>query len=224
MVMITTTTRKNPFCGARFAPGVLPWIERTPGELDKWLTQALRPLGGARHQILGPHGSGKSTLLIHLERRAWQRGLTTLRIRGSQCSWLSLLVKEPRVDVLFVDEVEELGRVFFASKATLLARWLRAKSLIVSTHRDLAASDGFSTLVHRDVDVSLAQNLIRVLSPHAAPPADLDVLLERHDGNLREVFFELYDRSENESARSMASSSEASSFVTGGSRSRSATL
>lgn len=215
---------KNPFSGSRFAPGVLPWIEKTPNELDELLTRALAM--PHHHQILGPHGSGKSTLLIHLERRAWQRGLTTLRVRGSQCSLVSLMMKEPKVDVLLIDEVEELGS-FATSKAILLLRWLRAKSLIVSTHRDL----GFSTLVRRSVDVGLARELVRALDPdhHHHASTDLGLLLTKHNGNLRELFFDLYDRSEEEaaaaaSARSIASSSDASSFVTGGFKSPSAIL
>lgn len=208
------TARSNPFSGARFAPGVLPWIETTPNEIDHWLTHALTgTFGGTKNQILGPHGSGKSTLLIHLERRARLRSFTTLRVRGSQCSWPALIMNEPRVDLLLIDEVEELGRLA-AQKASLLARWLHARALVVSTHRDL----GFVTLTRRSVDAGLTAALVRRLSPATSVP-DLDQLLERHGRNLREVFFELYDRVESASARPIASSKEASSLVTGGSKS-----
>ena len=66
---------------------------------------------------------------------------------------------------------------------------MRGASLVVSAHRDL----GMETLCERAVDITTARALVQRLLDGAESPRPLDELLVRHDGNLREVFFELYD-------------------------------
>lgn len=169
---------RNPFSAKRFAPGVLPWIGE--GEIERLLDAACTP--GARLQILGPHGSGKSTLLVHLERAARARGVRTVRFRGSR----GLVLPRPGTLVL-ADEAEEMGRPQWT--------WLRlfATSLVVTAHRDL----GFVTLVERRVDVATLRAIVALLAPEHRPgDDDLRALLARHDENVREVLFELYDRFE----------------------------
>lgn len=180
--------KANPFDAARFVPGALRWIPE----------DALAPLAEAvcvphgRFQILGPHGSGKSTMLVHLERLVrWN----AVRLRGSQgLRGLSLPLAPV---VILVDEAEELGVVRFAI-VRALARVRRA-SLVVTAHRDL----GFVTLAERRVEPEIVHALCSELARGGAAPSldDVRSLLTRHDGNVREVFFELYDRARTTAAR-----------------------
>jgi hypothetical protein len=178
-----TPPRDNPFAAARFAPGQLPWI----GEIEPLVERACT--SSARLQVLGPHGSGKSTLLVHLERRARSRGWSTYAFRGSRGFDALHLAVLPRPLVVFADEFEELGAVRAALLRACCA--LRGASLVVTAHRDL----GMETLCERSVDAATALVLCHRLLAGAEPPtaSELDGLLRKHDGNVREVFFDLYD-------------------------------
>lgn len=173
----------NPFCAARFAPGVLPWI----GELEPLVDRTCVP--NARLQILGPHGSGKSTLLAHLARHARMRGWQPILFRGSR--GLRPLFEGQRRPgaplVVLADEAEELGGL----RLHALRAWcaLRRAALVLTAHRDL----GFETLCVRSVDAPLVRELVGRLFEDSSFTPDIDALLERHDGNVREVFFDLYD-------------------------------
>src|SRR5690606_33990422 len=91
----------NPFCAARFAPGVLLWI----GELTPLVDRVC--VRGARLQVKGPHGSGKSTLLVHLGRAARLRGWDVCAFRGSHGIDLSALIGGGDGPLaVFVDEAE----------------------------------------------------------------------------------------------------------------------
>jgi hypothetical protein len=167
-------TQANPFCAARFAPGVLPWIGE--GEVERYLDAVCVP--GARHQVIGAHGSGKSTLLVHLERGARVRGWPVVRFRGSTGCAL------PRRGALILaDEAEELGALGRAFLRTF------ATSLVMTGHRDL----GLPLLSERAVDVATLAALVERLAGRAPPHDALAASLERHRGNVRDVFFELYD-------------------------------
>lgn len=178
-----TTPRDNPFAAARFAPGRLAWI----GEIDPLVDRVCTPR--ARLQVIGPHGSGKSTLLVHLERRVKNRGWSTHAFRGSRGFDPLRLLRRRGPLVVFGDEIEELGAADLALLRACCA--LRGASLVVTAHRDL----GMETLCERSVDATTALALCdRLLEGRAAPRRDeIDALLEKHRGNVREVFFELYD-------------------------------
>lgn len=180
-----TPPRKNPYAAARFAPGALPWI----GELDSLVDRATTP--DARLQILGPNGSGKSTLLVHLERGLSRRGWNVCSFRGSRgFDWASLVsLHRDGPSAILVDEVEELGSVRLALLRACSS--LRGASLVVTAHRDI----GFETLCERAVDAETVHELCSRLldGVEPPPPAAIGQLLARHRGNVREVFFELYD-------------------------------
>lgn len=179
------TPRENPFAAARFAPGVLPWI----GDIEALVDRTCVP--GARLQIVGPQGSGKSTLLVHLARRAEMRGWSTRSFRGSQGLEPALFsARSCGPLAVFADEVEELGALRFALLRALCA--LRRAALVVTAHRDL----GMETLTERTADAETVQELChRLLAGRADTPScsELEELLRRHRGNVREVFFDLYD-------------------------------
>lgn len=181
-----TTPRNNPFAAARFAPGVLPWIG---SEIASLLDRVCVP--DARLQVLGPNGSGKSTLLVHLERGLFRRGWNACSFRGSRGFESPHLLAAHRHGplVVFADEIEELGTLRFAVLRAYCT--LRHASLVVTAHRDI----GFETLCERAVDAETVRQLCsRLLDGAESLPVDaIDELLERHRGNVREVFFALYD-------------------------------
>lgn len=177
---------RNPFATARFAPGVLPWIGG--GDIERHLDRVC--VRGARFQILGAHGSGKSTLLVHLERGATLRGWDVVRFRGSRG-----IVVPPYGSLVLADEAEEIGAL------GLLFLRAASTSLVVTAHRDL----GLPTLCERNVDVGTLRALIAVLDPTNVPPeVVLADLLARHRGNVRDVFFDLYDAVEDRRAGNFA--------------------
>jgi hypothetical protein len=175
--------RANPFAAARFAPGELPWI----GELESLVERVCVP--NARLQILGPHGSGKSTLLHHLESRAARRGWSGHRFRGSRGFDPLVFFTRPGPLVVFADEIAELG----AHGVALLRAVCRVRgaSLVVTAHCDV----GFETLCERAVDAATLKQLCHRLlgGAESPPPSVLEALLVAHRGNVREVFFDLYD-------------------------------
>lgn len=161
------------------------------------LCRALRP--GARYQILGPHGSGKTTLLRQLERAARAAGLVVVSLRGSRAC-VRDLVPASRADLVLLDEVEELGLLgrlgWFSFRQGLAARQMlgtRGPGLVISAHRDF----GLETLARRSVSPELALQVVTALLSGSEwqPPSRAEIArrLERHQGNLREVLFELYD-------------------------------
>jgi hypothetical protein len=188
-----TPANINPFSAQRFSLGPFGWIEGAPGEMDAWATAVAS--GRRAFQVLGPHGAGKSTLLVHLERALGRRGLSIVRFRcgrGIASALRTFVAHERRPDVVLADEAQSWA----GARLAVLRAASRAlgASLVVSTHVDL----GFSTLSERRVSPALAARIISALAgaDRVPPPEELGRRLEAHRGNLREVFFGLYDEFE----------------------------
>ena len=145
--------------------------------------------------IVGCHGSGKSTLVASL--------LPLIRNRGSEPIVVSLHGGRNRLEtcipsaaelsshsMLIIDGFEQLGRW---QRWRLLRTCLRRScGLLVTSHRscglpELAVLKPQIELIHRLVENSLPD--------HHGCIQDDDVqrAWKRHPGNVREVFFSLYD-------------------------------
>jgi GTPase SAR1 family protein len=180
----------------RLRPGYLGFIYRR-GESTDALVQRLEALSGWA-QIVGPHGSGKSTLVRALQSELAARGCPTLLLElhdGERLlprGWDRPLRGRPAATV-FVDGFEQLSRIariWLKSKC-----WYRGWNLVVTTHRPTR----MATLYETRVTPQVAEQVVRTLAGEWAPTverSELAVLLERHQGNLRELLFELYDRYE----------------------------
>jgi hypothetical protein len=146
-------------------------------------------------QIIGPHGSGKSTLvhslLPYLEQRNRDPRLITLSAGQRRLPWRG--AEQPGWStrtLVVLDGYEQLG---------LWNRWrlrrrcsIRLAGLLVTTHRDA----GFPTLFQTHVTADLARSLVADLLADSSVPIaveDVDAALTRHQQNLREVLFDLYD-------------------------------
>jgi hypothetical protein len=145
---------------------------------------------GWRGAIVGPKGSGKTTLLEELARHLRRKQVW---IRLSSCDeapFLTLLSSLPaEVDhrhAILIDGAEQLDRW----------RWWRCRRrirhagvVVITGHRP-----GRLPTVHECATSSeLLADLVGDLSPETPEAVDLDDLFQRHHGNLRLCFRELYD-------------------------------
>ena len=155
--------------------------------------------GDRSGQIVGPHGSGKSTLLASLQAALHDAGRTThlLVLHDAQRrlppeDWPPA---EPLGEqtVVLVDGYEQLSRI---SRASLKRACRGAKSgLVVTCHESVGLRDLFRT----GGDTLLVFRVVRqLLSGHSMniDEGELRQMLVKHDHNVRELLFALYDRFE----------------------------
>lgn len=132
------------------------------------------------------------------------RAIVWLKLRGRLASQ-RLVVQSRRLwsqrgSLLVIDGYEQLSRV---ARGMVLARTqIAGAGLLVTSHRPT----WLPTLTETEADPILAQQLLdQLLTSHSLESAErerlldtarLRTLLDKHDGNLREVFMELYDELE----------------------------
>jgi hypothetical protein len=162
---------------------------------------------GRRGAVVGPHGSGKTTLLAALEPAIAARGdqvrVITLRDRGAGFPRLADLCLR-RSTVLFVDGYEQLGwwRRFRLRRAVERA----GAGLLVTAHAPIGrlplayTSLDLPTLYSTTTTPASAARLVRRLLQERAPSSGLPIddaeiarRLAAHGGDMRELFFGLYD-------------------------------
>ena len=175
--------RDNPFASDRVEslryrlPDGLTWDD---------LLQRLADLH-FRAALVGPHGRGKTTLLEDLAPRLTNRGFrvrtVTLRQDERKVDWQRFRGLGPD-DILFLDGAELLGRL----------AWLRVRfhcrqagGLIVTSHHPGL----LPTLLQCETTPELLAGLVRELTGQELETGDL---FTRHSGNLRQAFWEMYDR------------------------------
>ena len=190
----------NPFSTRHTRPGALPF-QFAPGPKEKQLIERLwdTNLWG---QIVGPHGSGKSTLLHLLSRRAARVGLCWVQLdlhnaqRRMPHGWRQKVwyaFERGRNTMVVVDGYEQL---------TPYSRWRLKRTcrnhrwgLLVTAHQDVGLPHLYRTLTHID----LAHALVEMLLPDGDSRISSQTIariFRRHEGNLREVFIDLYDHYE----------------------------
>jgi len=145
---------------------------------------------GGRGCIVGPHGSGKTTLLEQvvagLEKEiAWVR--LSAEIGHPLATALEGLPRELGFDhAVIVDGAEQLGPW---SWWRLHRRVRKAGAVVITNHN----SGRLPMLYQCATDPTLLAELVNELAPDATDTVDLDELFQRHDGNIRLCFRELYD-------------------------------
>jgi hypothetical protein len=183
----------NPFSTRHVQPGAIPY-QFPEGVTPAHLIDELR----RRHwwgQVLGPHGCGKTTLLLAL--------LPALKQAGRQVQRFTLRAGQGRLNVptnlkrqwnattqLVIDGYEQLS---------WLSRWRLQRQcrrhsvgLLVTSHRQI----GLPTLLHVRPNCETATRLALRLTQHAPgliDERDVRRCFEQQAGNIREVFFSLYD-------------------------------
>ena len=155
------------------------------------LCRRLASLGG-RAAIVGPKGSGKTTLLVELA-AALPGNPVRVRIEASsRRPWRSARAQLPEIvksdHVVLVDGAEQLGPLGWH---LLLRATRRARSLVATSHR----RGLLPTLIECRTEPALLRSLVKELAPTdtAALAPSLEHLFQRHGGDIRLCFRELYD-------------------------------
>ena len=185
--------RDNPFATCWTRPGALPWFPVNDTGIDRLVTELLEHSSG---QIVGPHGSGKSTLLNALAEELQRRGEVVIRwtIDGGRPA-----APRPRLTsraVLLLDGFEQLDS--WDRVGLLGQQWRYGVRLVFTTHRPTSRTRA-ALLAELSPTAANAVGLFRALTAARRTPLgeqDFHASFARHNGNLREVWFDLYDRHE----------------------------
>jgi hypothetical protein len=186
--------RDNPFATCWTKPGAVPFRFPEEHSAEQLVTTlAAQEWWG---QITGAHGSGKTTLLAALIPALTAAGRQVHQIRLHN-ETRSLVCEAKEIQgghaLIVVDGFEQLGRF---ARLRLKHRCRRAGAgLLVTTH----VSTGLPTLIHLSPERRLIEQLVADLC--AQVPSDIardDVAASHasHGSNVREIFFDLYDRHE----------------------------
>jgi hypothetical protein len=184
---------RNPFSTRRVRPGALPF-RFPPGKCADALVERLQE-NGWRGQIVGPHGSGKSALLAALAealRRIGRRNFLVELHDGQRRIPRPMRPTDALApgSVVIVDGYEQLS----AWSRFRLRRFCRRRrlGLVVTAH----VSVGFPDLYRTSTGLALVARLVDDLLGDEASRIAAHEVEERfrsHEGNVREVFFDLYD-------------------------------
>ena len=190
----------NPFSTRYVRPGALSF-EFPPETSAARLVDKLADLNW-RGQIIGPHGSGKSTLLAALVEELGRRGhaVRCYELHDGQRRLPSRPLREiagSEPELCVIDGYEQLSWLSRARLKWSLAR--RRAGLLITAHLDL----GLPVLMRTEVTSDLARRLVARLLEACngeIKTADIDAAWQNSGGNLREMFFELYDAFESRRA------------------------
>ena len=223
--MRTTVTGavSNPFSTRAVRPGSIQFRFPASDSPDVLLSRLARRAWWG--EIIGPHGSGKTTLLEalvprlqhvgrHLVRFELHSGQSSLRPQRRAATRFArhqpgeLIDAQPpwrhwnKETLVVVDGYEQLS---WTSRWWLKTRcrWQQS-GLLVTAHQPT----GLPRLLKTQVTRELAHELVRSLLPpecQIIDTKDIDRCFDRHNGNLRETLFALYDVYEESRAESRES-------------------
>jgi energy-coupling factor transporter ATP-binding protein EcfA2 len=190
MISVAVTRHRpadNPFASHR----IEGLAYRCDGRAAAALGRRLEVKRG-RSAIVGPKGSGKTTLLEELA-SALPGESVLVRIEGGcRHPWRTVRTQLPRPvtpkHLVLVDGAEQLGLIGWR---LLLRATRHARSLVATLHQP----GRLPTLVECTPDHDLLHALVEELTPDDAPKLKphLEELFQRHEGNIRSCFRELYD-------------------------------
>jgi energy-coupling factor transporter ATP-binding protein EcfA2 len=189
----------NPFATCWTRPGALPFYF-TGGESAIKLVDRLAEQGwwGA---IVGPHGCGKSTLLEALKPVITDAGchIRAITLRNGQRrlppEFLASVAPSAseRHALVIIDGYEQLG---WLERLRLHRRCRRAGcGLLVTAHAEI----GLPKLIRLAPNERLVQQLVAELASRVSTRisrTDVAAIHACHGSNVRETFFDLYDRHE----------------------------
>jgi hypothetical protein len=184
---------RNPFATRSVRPGAIPYHFENGESLERMVARLQQHRW--RGEIVGPHGSGKSTLVQSL--------IPVLEQAGRDVRQFKVQAGESRLPVsgadlktwngatqLIVDGYEQLGNW----TRILINRICKGQGcgLMVTSHE----STGLPLLARVAPSLTVTQAIVRKIQP-CVPlrihDQDVQISFQKHRGNIREVFFELYD-------------------------------
>jgi len=189
---------ENPFSASFVRPGAIRYQfadgESAASLVDRFLA------AGRRGQIIGPHGVGKSTLLSSLRDEFIARGETAIHfeLHDGQRSLAKPVEIAPRA-IVCVDGYEQLS---YASRIELaLSVKRKTCGLLITTHRAVWFPARLPVLIELRPSVDAAVKLaMSVLERHGVAssaggisPAEIERIFFEVGGDMRELFFRLYD-------------------------------
>mgnify|MGYP000545470654 CR=1 FL=1 len=183
----------NPFATRHTRPGAIPFFF-PPGDNARQLVDRLRS-NDWWGEIVGPHGSGKSTLLRVLIPELNHAGRRAVLIElhdGQRRLGVDLGREAGRENtaIVIVDGYEQLSLVSRMGLKRFCRR--RRCGLVVTSHRPC----GLPLLYRTAPSPRLAEQIVQYLlrgQPALLDAASLERCFARHEGDLRELLFELYD-------------------------------
>ena len=195
---ITPSRHTNPFATCWTRPGALTFSFHDSQSANKLIAQlAAQDWNG---EILGPHGSGKSTLLATLVPRieATGRRITSFELRNGQrrlpaAFWRSVDGNSSSEILMIIDGYEQLGWFERLRLKRFCRRW--RTGLLVTSH----SRTGLPTLTELLPDLDQIVELANALCEGSSSTIDRREIAAshaRHGSNVREIFFDLYDRHE----------------------------
>ncbi|MHB8899315.1 MAG: hypothetical protein ACYC6Y_11260 [Thermoguttaceae bacterium] len=194
---------ENPFSTRFTRPGAMPF--QPPAGQDLPILAARFEALGRAGQIVGPHGSGKSTLLADLVRH-WEESGQRVVVIELHDGQRRLPVCLPRLlqgdrppSVIAVDGYEQLGLLARGSLRRFCGR--HRIGLIVTAHRSMGIPDLARCAPGLDCVRGLVRDLVAGKEGRITDDRIRDSF-DRHEGNVREVLFELYDLYEDTAAPS----------------------
>src|SRR4051812_2245101 len=187
----------NPFATCWTRPGALPF--RFAGDVNADLLVAKLAAQNGWGAIIGPHGSGKSTLLESLKGALPARGYDVYAIclrtgqRTLPSAFAERLSACDSSSMIIIDGYEQLGPW---ERWRLHRRVRRQRTgLLVTSHQPT----GIPELITLSPDRELVEELVRALCAQVSTAVTADDIAASHachGSNVREIFFELYDRHE----------------------------
>ena len=143
-----------------------------------------------RGAIIGPHGSGKTTLLEEAARQlenevVWIR-LNIETLNPGRAVQNSLPRTVDQRHAIVIDGAEQLGA---SAWWRLHRRIKKAGTILITSHRQ----GRIPTIYECTTSPGLLQELVSDLAPEATATVNLEALYERHGGDIRMCFRELYD-------------------------------
>ncbi|MGI9177832.1 MAG: hypothetical protein ACR2IT_08250 [Pirellulales bacterium] len=196
MTSAATTNRlpSNPFSTRFTRPGMLPPLDQEGVPVDVGRLLAGLHAGGLA--IEGPHGHGKTNLLHAVLAAAVAAGRPTgfFRIGSQDWGWRALfLIGRARPETVVGIDGWELLSPGLAGLLRVAATCRRA-TIVATTHGPAR----MPVLARCETSPRLLAAIVDRLPAHGGCIAktDIDEAFHRHEGNVREALYDLYDRFE----------------------------
>ncbi|QDU95353.1 hypothetical protein [Lignipirellula cremea] len=184
----------NPFATRFTRPGAIPFL--ASADVLTGIVERLEHCGW-QGQIVGPHGSGKSTLLESLTPLLQARGREVQRFtlhdgqRRFPCDQAEMANWKPTTCVV-IDGYEQLG--WWSRRRLRRSLRRQGAGLLATAHADVRLPEVYVMRPSLELTQQLAARLLGdPASRGAVTPDDVAASYQRHEGNVRETLFELYD-------------------------------
>jgi hypothetical protein len=188
--------RENPFCTRRVRPGAVTFCFPLGSSAEDIINRLRQNLW--RGEIVGPHGSGKSTLISHILTPLDEAGRKPIffelhnaqhRLTNDWRETIELTVSS-KPAIVVVDGYEQLN----SWNRFWLNRYChdRDVGLLVTSHVPVGLPEIYNTSSSLDLACQIVEQLLQNEEKNI-PTEIVSELFTRHDGNIREVLFNLYD-------------------------------